>query len=80
MSDGSESVLIDARGMRCPWPVLRVARAARETPGDASIILLADDPKAEGEITALAQANGWALRSEGNEKERRFTILRGPFQ
>ena len=29
--------LLDARGLRCPWPVLRLARAMRE--GEAAILL-----------------------------------------
>jgi len=52
------TVTVDARGMRCPWPVLRLARAMRSAD---SVAILADDPAAPGEITALAQAQGWAL-------------------
>lgn len=50
---------IDARGMRCPWPVVRLARAARE--GASEVLILADDPIAPGEIAALAKARGWAV-------------------
>jgi len=52
------SVTVDARGMRCPWPVLRLARAMR---GAESAIILADDPAAPAEIAALADAHGWAI-------------------
>jgi tRNA 2-thiouridine synthesizing protein A len=52
------TVTVDARGMRCPWPVLRLARAMRTAD---SVTILADDPAAPGEITALAQAQDWAL-------------------
>lgn len=50
---------IDARSMRCPWPVLRLARAMRE--GDGPVLILADDPIAPGEIAALAAAQGWTM-------------------
>lgn len=50
--------LLDARGLKCPWPVLRAARVMREC--DA-ILLLADDPVALIDVPALAQANGWSL-------------------
>jgi len=50
---------LDARGMRCPWPVLRLARAMREPGGP--ILILADDPIAPGEIAALAAAKGWMV-------------------
>lgn len=50
---------VDARGMRCPWPVIRLARAMRE--GGAPVLILADDPIAPGEIAALAGARGWSV-------------------
>lgn len=50
---------VDARGMRCPWPVIRLGRAMRETGGP--VLILADDPIAPGEIAALAQAQGWSV-------------------
>ena len=53
----AEAEQIDARGMRCPWPALRAARAMRE--GAASVAIFADDPIAPGELAALAQAQGW---------------------
>ena len=43
------SVTVDARGLRCPWPVLRLARAMRSTD---SATIIADDPAAPGEIAA----------------------------
>lgn len=50
---------LDARGMRCPWPVVRLARAIRD--GNESVLILADDPIAPGEIAALAAAQGWSM-------------------
>jgi len=50
------SLVLDVRGARCPWPVLRLARAMREA--DA-VTVLADDPAAPGEIAALARSHGW---------------------
>lgn len=52
------TVMLDARGMRCPWPALRLARAMRSA---AAAELLSDDPRAEGEVAALAAVHGWAL-------------------
>lgn len=49
---------LDTRGLKCPWPVLRAARAMREA--DA-ILLLADDPVALTDVPALARANGWTI-------------------
>jgi len=50
--------LVDARGLRCPWPALRLARAMRER-GDA--LILADDPAAPREIAMLAAERGWTV-------------------
>lgn len=50
---------LDARGMRCPWPAIRLCRAMRES--DGPVLILADDPIAPGEIAALAAARGWIV-------------------
>lgn len=52
---------IDARGMRCPWPALRLAKALR-TATDA-VEVLADDPIAPRELTAVASAAGWDVET-----------------
>ncbi len=44
--------------MRCPWPVLRLARAMRDA---GAVTLLADDPAAPREVMALAAAQGWTV-------------------
>ncbi|WP_294395196.1 sulfurtransferase TusA family protein [uncultured Sphingomonas sp.] len=47
---------VDARGLLCPWPALRLARAMRDVD---QVMLLTDDPTASDEIRALATAHGW---------------------
>lgn len=70
----ADTPVIDTRGLRCPWPVLRAARAMRQT---RSFVLIADDPKAETELAGLAAAHGWtaATRQAGSITE---TRLEGP--
>lgn len=58
-------VEVDARGMRCPWPALRLARAMRQ--GAGQVRLRADDPAAPGEIAALAAENGWRVERQGDD-------------
>ena len=53
--------IVDARGLLCPWPVVRLARAARESAGPACIQLLADDPAAPGELAQLCRERGWSF-------------------
>jgi tRNA 2-thiouridine synthesizing protein A len=52
------SETVDARGMRCPWPALRLARAMRSAD---RVKILADDPAAPAELAALAAAQGWTI-------------------
>ncbi len=56
---------VDARGLRCPWPALRLARAVRQ--GARNIRLRADDPAAPREIAALAAERGWRLKRDGED-------------
>ena len=58
MSDPLGETIVDARGMRCPWPALRLAKAMK---GAKAVTLLADDPAAPAEIDALARSNGWQV-------------------
>jgi tRNA 2-thiouridine synthesizing protein A len=51
---------VDARGLRCPIPALRLARAVREG-GPGRYRLLADDPAADADIPALCAERGWTL-------------------
>ena len=41
MTAGNGLVEVDARGMRCPWPALRAARALRT---HCAVLVRADDP------------------------------------
>jgi tRNA 2-thiouridine synthesizing protein A len=53
--------LVDARGLLCPWPVIRLARAAREIGGTGAVRILADDPAAPREIEQLCRERGWLI-------------------
>lgn len=61
---------VNARGMKCPWPALRAARAMRTV--DA-IVVEADDPIAPGELEAMARQQGWSFRMLENG---RFSLAR----
>jgi len=56
---------VDARGMRCPWPVIRLGRAMREKGGP--VLIRADDPIAGREIATLALARGWTVQIAGEQ-------------
>ncbi len=61
MTSDASALVVDARGMRCPWPALRLARAMREA---AEVVLIADDPQAGREVAALATEHGWRVEND----------------
>ena len=67
-------MLLDARGLLCPWPVIRLARAARELPGAGAIRILADDVIAPREIEQLCCERGWEF-SRDPEDDAAFDVL-----
>lgn len=54
---------IDARGMRCPWPAIRLARVLRD--GAEVVEITSDDPRAAGELASAATAVGARLEVVG---------------
>ena len=69
-----EARLVDARGLLCPWPVLRLVRASREAPSGAAIRILADDPAAAREIEELCGERGWKFARDPAASEA-FDVL-----
>lgn len=67
MSEKPEPV-VDARGLRCPLPVIRLATAARDLPAGSAVTVWSTDPAAEHDVPA------WA-RMRGHHVERSATIL-----
>ena len=59
---------IDARGLRCPLPVLRLRRAAEEA-GEGIMELLATDPAARTDVPAYCAQKGWVLESMAEQDD-----------
>lgn len=68
-------LLVDARGMRCPWPALRLARAMRGVP---AAVLLSDDPRAADEARALAAQHGWEITVSADAGLARISVAMRP--
>jgi cysteine desulfurase len=45
-------VVVDARGLRCPLPVIRLAQAALDSPAGTVVEVWATDPAARADIPA----------------------------
>ena len=52
---------VDARGLRCPLPVLRLRREAEALAPGSVIELLATDPAARTDVPAFCAQKGWTL-------------------
>lgn len=51
-------ILIDARGLICPAPIILLARRAAESPAGALVELLTDDPAAQFDVPAWCRMKG----------------------
>ncbi|WP_277213103.1 sulfurtransferase TusA family protein [Isoptericola croceus] len=58
--------VVDARGLRCPLPVIRLAARAKELPAGTEVTVLATDPAAQHDVPAWARLRGHA--TTGAEK------------
>jgi tRNA 2-thiouridine synthesizing protein A len=57
--------LIDARGLRCPLPLIRARAALTAMAPDDTLVVLADDPEAPIDLAALALDTGRAFTRDG---------------
>ena len=53
--DATSPLLLDARGQRCPLPVIRLAALLKDLPPGASVLLLATDPAARSDVPAFCR-------------------------
>ena len=51
-------VVVDARGQRCPLPVIRLARVVQDQPGLETVTVLATDPAAAHDVPAWCRMRG----------------------
>ncbi len=71
----SDEILVDARGTRCPYPVIELARAAASS-HSARLVLLADDPVALTDVPAWCRMRDAELLGvEEREDHWRFVVL-----
>jgi len=54
-------IVIDARGLNCPLPVLRLRKRLRDVAPGAEVALLTSDPAALRDVPAFCEAQGHAL-------------------
>jgi tRNA 2-thiouridine synthesizing protein A len=70
MSESVSDTTLDARGLKCPLPVLKARRALKEVPAGGILRVLATDPGAEQDFAHFCETTGCLLLEclwEGNE-------------
>jgi tRNA 2-thiouridine synthesizing protein A len=70
----TEAEIIDARGLKCPLPVLKMEKRLAQLPAGAVLVVLATDPMAKVDVPLHCKQNGHTcdLATEGDVM--RFTI------
>lgn len=58
-----EPIVVDARGLRCPLPVIELAKAARDVPAGTVLTVLTSDPAARHDVPAWSRMRGHTLVS-----------------
>ena len=71
-------IIVDARGLSCPLPVLRLRQRLRDVEAGAPIELLATDPAALRDVGAFCLAHGHVVQSIGEDTKGsfRFRIMK----
>lgn len=54
---------VDAKGLCCPLPIIELAKAVRQLPAGARVLLLATDPAVPADVRAWCDATGHQLVS-----------------
>jgi tRNA 2-thiouridine synthesizing protein A len=63
------TMTVEARGVLCPVPIIRLARAAASLPPGSLVELLTDDPAAEHDVPAWCRLRGHALLDSADLEE-----------
>jgi TusA-related sulfurtransferase len=63
----SSGEVVDARGLLCPLPVIRLAERFDDLPAGEGMDLLADDPAAEDDVRLWCRGRGYTVESVSRE-------------
>ena len=68
--------ILDARGLKCPLPVLKLEKRLAQLTAGAALTVLATDPIARIDIPRYCRQNGHACETIAADGELRFEIVR----
>ncbi len=78
MSDVNQIAELDARGLKCPLPVLKARRALQGVTPGGLLRVLATDPGAVKDFAHFCETTGCELVESGREGEVLRFLLRKP--
>jgi TusA-related sulfurtransferase len=67
---------VDARALKCPLPVIRLAQAAREASPGTEILVRSTDPAAQADIPAWCRLRGEELVEVRDEDDHTVHVVR----
>lgn len=73
----TEPETIDARGLKCPLPVLKMEKRLAGLPGGARLVVLATDPMAKVDIPLYCRQHGHDCAFSTEVDILRFAIVKG---
>ena len=73
----TEPDTIDARGLKCPLPVLKMEKRLASLPPGAGLVVLATDPMAKVDIPLHCRQNGHDCVVTTQDGVMHFAILKG---
>jgi len=65
----AEPTILDAKGLRCPLPVLKARKAMKDLPVGATLRVLATDPGAIKDFEVFCKTTGYRLISSGQDRD-----------
>lgn len=75
--DGIGDIVLDARGLKCPLPVLKLEKALAGAKAGGRVIVLATDPMARIDIPLYCRQQGYTLAMEDAEEgATRFAVVK----
>jgi tRNA 2-thiouridine synthesizing protein A len=72
----TEPEILDARGLKCPLPVLKMEKRLAQLPAGAALVVLATDPMAKVDIPLHCRQNGHDCAVSVEVDVLRFAILK----
>ena len=71
----TEPILLDARGLLCPLPVLKARKRLRDVPRGARLAMMADDPAAIVDVPHFCNESGNRLISATEAKDHTLYLI-----